>query len=250
MNALNYDLDSLDQHHAGRHYRHTLLHARASQTASSAVVIVPNFMGIVDATTALAGEFLDAHRDVLVLDVFGVDRRPASFDQAMAYSEALRAAPDELAAQTRSAIESFLQHRNLESKDVAILGFCFGGAVALELARTGYELRAVIALHADLNSRFDSHRIRHRSRILTVQGSADPLVPLAQIQKFQEEMAGAGVAWQLTVLGGLYHAFTDPGADTPGVSKYDAHGRDLSFRLTKEFIGLSAVMANEETRKQ
>ncbi|MES2246502.1 MAG: alpha/beta fold hydrolase [Pseudomonadota bacterium] len=237
MSALTYVADALDQHHGGIHYRHTVLHAGGAQAAVSAVVIVPNFMGIVDSSEALASEFLQSNRDVLILDVYGMDRRPASFDQAAMNSEALRASPNELTAQLRNAIESFVERRHFGSKDVAILGFCFGGAVALELARTGYELRAAIALHADLESRFDSRLIRHRTKVLTVQGSADPLVPLPQIQRFQEEMASTEVAWQLMVLGGLYHAFTDPGADTPGVAKYDTHGRALSFRLAKEFIG-------------
>lgn len=237
MTATNFLIDLLDFTHDGQRYQHKLVRDRSGQPAESAVAIIPNFMGIVDATTALAGEFVAPGRDVLILDVFGIGQRPASFEQAVERSTALRSAPDRLAAQVRASIEAFLQGRSFGSRKVALLGFCFGGAVALELARTGYELQAVIGLHSDLESRFAAQAIRHRSPVLTVQGSADPLVPLAQIQGFQQEMARFDVQWQLMVIGGLYHAFTDPAADTPGVSKYDARGRDLSFRLAREFIG-------------
>lgn len=226
----------LDDSFEQMRHQHVLLEHAGGIAATVAIAIVPNFMGIGDGSVGLALEFARPGVDVLIVDVYGVDRRPCDHAAAAAASDRLRSDPARLAAMVRSAIEGYLACRTFGSEAVSLVGFCFGGSVALELARTGYPLNGVVALHSDLSTRIDAGQVRHRSRILTVQGSSDPLVPLSQRTAFQEEMEGAGVEWELIVLGGLYHAFTDPMADVPGIAKFDAKGRQLSFDRARSFL--------------
>jgi dienelactone hydrolase len=212
-----------------------LVRETSSEAADSLIVLVPNFMGIVPATTELAREFVRPGTEVLILDVFG-DRVPSNHQEAAALSESVRSDPRALTEQSRLAIEACLAQRSFGLDRVSLLGFCFGGAVALELARTGLPLHAVVALHADLSTQWSAGEIRHNSRVLTIQGSADPLVPLAQVQSFHQEMSRFRVEWRLTLLGGLLHAFTDPQANVPGVARYDAAGRQHSFEQARAFM--------------
>ena len=218
-----------------RNFRHTLVRETSSEPAASLIVLVPNFMGIVPATTELAREFVRPGTEVLILDVFG-DRRPSNHQEAAALSESVRSDPRALTEQCRGAIEACLAQQSFGLDRVSLLGFCFGGAVALELARSGVALHAVVALHADLSTKWSAGQIQHNSRVLTIQGSADPLVPMSQVQSFHEEMSRFAVEWRLTLLGGLLHAFTDPQANVPGVARYDAAGRKYGFEQARAFM--------------
>lgn len=219
----------------GKAFHHKLVRESSAEVARSLIVLVPNFMGIVPATTELAREFARPGTEVLILDVFG-DNCPSNHQEAATLSESVRSDPRALTEQARLAIEACRAQQGFGLDRVSLLGFCFGGAVALELARTGLPLHAVVALHADLSTRWSAGEIQHNSRVLTIQGSADPLVPMAQVQSFHQEMSRFAIEWRLTLLGGLFHAFTDPDADVPGVARYDAAGRQHSFEQAKSFM--------------
>jgi dienelactone hydrolase len=233
MNPIEVKLQS--QPFQGQSFRHTLVREASAEAARGLIVLVPNFMGIVPATTELAREFARPGTEVLILDVFG-DNRPSNHQEAAALSESVRSDPRALTEQGRLAIEACLAQQRFGLERVSLLGFCFGGAVALELARTGLPVHAVVALHADLSTQWSADQIQHKSRVLTIQGSADPLVPMAQVQSFHQEMSRFAVEWRLTLLGGLLHAFTDPDANVPGVARYDAAGRQHSFEQARAFM--------------
>lgn len=218
-----------------RTFKHLLVSDPSGKPATNVMIMVPNFMGIVQDTSNLAREFVRPGVDVMILDVFG-DRRPSNHQEAGELSEAIRNDPRTLTSQVKLAIEAYLDRQTFGLDRVSVLGFCFGGAVALELARTGLPLHAVVALHSDLSTRWKPEEIQHKSRVLTVQGSADPLVPLVQVTGFHQEMSRFKVEWRLTLLGGLYHAFTDPNANVPGVARFDAAGRRHSFTQAREFM--------------
>jgi dienelactone hydrolase len=233
MNSTN-TID-LSQAFQGHSFQHTVMRDASHQPARCVTALVPNFMGIGPGTEELAQEFVRPGADVLILDVYG-GRRPSSHEEAGVLSEEVRADPRVVTQQLRLAIDAYLDRQSFSFNGVSLLGFCFGGAVALELARTGLPLHAVVALHADLSTRWNANEIQHASRILTIQGSADPLVPLSQINAFHEEMSRFRVEWRLTLLGGLYHAFTDPNANVPGVAQFDPAGRRHSFDQARSFM--------------
>ena len=65
-------------------------------------------------------------------------------------------------------------------------------------------------------------------------GEADPYAPPAHIDALRAEMIAAGAKYQITLLGGVEHGFTDPDAATlnrPGIS-YDAAAAKVSWAGT------------------
>lgn len=91
----------------------------------------------------------------------------------------------------------------------AVVGHCFGGLAALELARAGTGVRGVVSLHGGLSTGAPADRIT--ARVLAVCGAADAFCPPAQRAAFEAEMTAAGADWQLLVLGGAQHGFSVPG---------------------------------------
>lgn len=93
--------------------------------------------------------------------------------------------------------------------EVAALGYCFGGGVALELARDGADLAAAISFHGLLDTPRRAERGAVQARVLAFHGVLDPMVHEEHVRAFAREMEAAGADWQLVVYGRAGHGFTN-----------------------------------------
>ncbi|MCC4307311.1 dienelactone hydrolase family protein [Alcanivorax marinus] len=213
--AIDYEVD-------GRTFQGHLLYLRGA-SPSRALLMAPNFFGISDAAIAQAERQLDNTRAIFVLDPFGKDVRPQTPDQAMEAMGAARADNAALRARLRGALavlEREAGELGIARDRLAMLGFCFGGACALELARDGADLRAFVSFHGLLDTPAPAAG-PVKGSVLVLNGADDPMVSEDSLKAFKKEMDGAGADWQLTHFGGAVHSFTDPGANMPGRSVYD-----------------------------
>ena len=110
---------------------------------------------------------------------------------------------------------------------VAAIGYCFGGAMSLELGRGGVDIRAIVGFHPGLRLSEDSGNIK--GSVLMCLGTDDPFVPTETRVAFEQEMKDAGVAdWNIELYGGVGHSFTNPMADQagmPGVAYHELSDR-------------------------
>jgi dienelactone hydrolase len=90
----------------------------------------------------------------------------------------------------------------------AAIGFCFGGMVVLNLARSGEGLAGAVSVHGSLATARPAEPGRVRTRILACHGALDPHVPLSDVTAFAREMDAAGADWRLIMYGGALHGFT------------------------------------------
>ena len=109
--------------------------------------------------------------------------------------------------------------RNLPAVDpmrVAVLGYCFGGLCALDLARASPEgLVAAISIHGPLIPPSPTPPAAMRAKLLILHGWEDPTAPPADVLAVARELTAAGADWQLHAYGHAMHAFTYPGAAAP-----------------------------------
>ena len=124
---------------------------------------------------------------------------------------------------------------------VAAIGYCFGGTMSLEIARSGADVKAVVGFHPGLTTSPDSKDIK--GSVLMCVGTADPFLSLDQRLAFEQDMADAGIAdWNLEVYGGVGHSFTNPAVDDLGMpglafdAKADARSWQSMLRLFDETI--------------
>jgi dienelactone hydrolase len=118
---------------------------------------------------------------------------------------------------------------------LAAIGYCFGGTTALELARTGPPLAAVVSFHGGLTSERPEDWANVKAKVLVCHGAADTLVSLEQLASFQRAISRTDVDWQVQVYGGAAHGFTNPeleGADVPNLAYHAAaHRRSWAAML-------------------
>lgn len=138
----------------------------------------------------------------------------------------------------RAALSTLAAHPEADPARLFAIGFCFGGTVALELARAGEALLGVFSFHGTLATRLPAPEGGIKASVIAGQGAEDPFVPVAQRQAFEEEMRAAKAEWQLTVYGNTQHNFTtsDPAiAGIPGLG-YNAVADRRSWRDMCDFF--------------
>lgn len=138
-----------------------------------------------------------------------------------------------LIAGMRAAVET----AQVDATRIAIIGYCFGGLCALDLARTGAELKGAISFHGLLNAPGNTKGKKITSKVLILHGDKDPLVPVEQVVACQRELTAAEADWQIVTYGTAMHSFTNPKATDPGSGLlYDANADKRSWRSLLLFL--------------
>lgn len=216
----------------GQSYESRLAFDASHKSPLPGLLMAPNWMGIGAGAEEIAKTVASKGYVVLIADLYGQNVRPSNGDEAGAammplkndrvlLNTRMQAALDQLQGQTEAAVDP---------AKLATFGFCFGGCCSLELARTGAPLKAAVSFHGTLDTPNPADANNIKGSVLVMHGAADPLVPAEQLPAFEDEMNAAGVDWQLLKLGGAVHSFTDPQADAPGKTMYDAKASARAFQ--------------------
>ncbi len=138
--------------------------------------------------------------------------------------------PLRMRAIARAGLEALLATDVADPSRVAAIGYCFGGTLSLELARSGADLRAVVGFHSGLSTSRPEDAGNIKGKVLVCIGADDPIIPPDQRLAFEEEMRAGGIDWQLHLYGGAVHSFTNPSADgsNPAI-KYDKRADERSW---------------------
>ena len=124
----------------------------------------------------------------------------------------------------------------VDPNKVAAIGYCLGGLVVLDLARSGENFQGVVSFHGLLMGSDISEK-GIQTKILVLHGERDPMVPSDMVDAFQKEMTKAGADWQLHSYGGTYHAFTKPGSDDPNLgTQYNKSAAERSWKSMQNFF--------------
>ena len=110
--------------------------------------------------------------------------------------------------------------------------------MALELARSGANIKTVAVFHADLTSPTPQDDRNIKGRVLALHDADDPIVPAAEREKFEKEMRDARVDWQLVTYGGAVHCFTDAkaGTDLSHGCAYNAEAEKRSWQAMRDLF--------------
>lgn len=120
---------------------------------------------------------------------------------------------------------------------VAAIGFCFGGLCALDLARTGVDIRGVVSFHGLLGAPENLPSPRIKAKVLVLHGYDDPMASVEQVSGLQKELTRAGADWQLHSYGHTMHAFTNPVANNPDFGTvYQAVAERRSWQAMQNFL--------------
>jgi dienelactone hydrolase len=172
------------------------------------------------------------------VDVYGEGVRPANAGEAAKAAGALKADRSLLRARMKAGLDYLLGNPLVDSKRVGVIGFCFGGTSALELARSGADVAGVVSFHGSLDTPAPADAKNIKGKVLVLHGADDPGVPLKQVLDFNDEMKQAGVDYQIVLYGHAVHAFTNPaaGTDNSRGAAYNEKADRRSWEAMKDFF--------------
>jgi dienelactone hydrolase len=213
----------------------------SSKAPRPGLVMVPNWYGVNDSAVAKAKTLAGKDYVILLADVYGRGLRPANADEAGKASGAAASDPAALRSHVQAALATLRKSTGkapVDGKRIGAIGFCFGGMVALELARSGADLAGVATFHANLSTSMPAKAGVLKAPVLSMNGANDTFVSAASITAFEKEMRDANADWQFVNFGGAVHCFAEPDehGTVPGC-EYHAPSYRRSVALMKSFFG-------------
>jgi dienelactone hydrolase len=126
----------------------------------------------------------------------------------------------------------------MDANRAAAIGYCFGGGVVLEMARSGADLKGVVSFHGNLDTPHPEHTKNVKAKVLVCHGADDPHVPWEKVIAFQDEMHKAKADWQMIIYGNAVHSFTNPtsGSDPSKGAAYNKEADMRSWEAMKAFF--------------
>lgn len=197
------------------------------------VLLFPHAYGLDDESCANAERLAAEGFHVLASDLHGDGSVLDDPSEVAVRLENLGANPERLRAQARAALDALCRLDGVDAARTAALGYCFGGTMALELARSGVPIRAAVGLHSGLATQLPAAAGSLAAKILVCIGADDPLIPPGQRDAFIAEMSHAGADWRMHLYGGVVHSFTSRNAESRGgahIVRYDDGADRRSWR--------------------
>lgn len=145
--------------------------------------------------------------------------------------------PSIIRSRMGAALEALKAQPRVDAGRLAAVGYCYGGAAVLELARGGADVKAVAGFHSGLGTARPGDAGAITGKVLVQIGADDPAVPADQRAAFEAEMTAGGVDWRLVLYGKTGHSFTNPEADSWGMPGF-AYQADSDRR---SWVGLKAL---------
>jgi dienelactone hydrolase len=194
-----------------------------SEGKRPAVLIAHEGGGLDDYQKGRAERFANLGYVAFALDYHGGGRPLRDREEMAARCQALWDDPERIRALAGAGLEVLVGEPRSDSSRVAAVGYCFGGALVLELARGGADVKAVVGFHPRLATRRPDDAANVKAKVLVCLGTEDPLVSVPERLAFEEEMRAGGVDWRMNLYGGAEHSFTRPDAEVDGVAGISYH---------------------------
>lgn len=172
----------------------------------------------------------------MAIDMYGDGKVGGSTEENQSLMTPLVEDRDNLKKVILGALEEGKKLKEADPGRVAAIGYCFGGLVVLDLARSGADISGVVSFHGLLMGS-DISETGIKSKVLVLHGERDPMVPLEMVDEFQKEMTDANADWQLHSYGNAYHAFTNPDANDPTLgTQYNKEADNRSWQSMHNFF--------------
>jgi len=202
------------------------------------VLVIHDWLGVGSYVRARAQQLASMGYVAFAPDIYGKGIRPANAKEAATLVEKYKNDRTLLRSRANAGLEFLRSQNQVDPARIAAIGYCFGGTTALELARSGASIAAVISFHGGLDTPTPEDAKNIRGKVLVLHGADDPFVPFDQVRAFEDEMRQAQVDWQLVAYGGAVHAFTipDAGSDKTKGAAYDRKADKRSFEAMHVFL--------------
>lgn len=229
--------------HEGVRLRGVLVYNREQQGRRPAILVCHEWWGLNDYAVRRARMLAELGYVAFALDMYGEDIQTDDPNRAAQLAGAVMGRSEVVRGRAAAGLAVLARHERVDATRLGVMGYCMGGTVSLELARSGLphteNLRAVVVFHAGqlLSARPEDNR-NIRGTVLICHGQDDAFVREGDIDRFHAQMKDAKIDYIFIAYAGAVHAFTNPDADKVGLPSvgYQRAADERSWRHMKDLF--------------
>jgi dienelactone hydrolase len=200
-----------------------------------AVLMAPDRSGMSDVTTRTTEMIARLGYVVFAEDIYGKTVRPKTVPEMSEQSAFYNKDRPLMRARAQAGLDTLRANPMVDPAKIAVVGYCFGGTVAVELIETGAPLAASIAVHGSFRNFAPEGAKNIKGPMLILHGAEDETAPLAEVNKIVADLRAAKIPFELQIYSGATHGFTDP--KNPAEERADREYKVEMARFLKEKIG-------------
>lgn len=204
------------------------------------VLILPEWWGIGDYTRGRAKQLAALGYVAFAVDMYGEGKTAETPDEAGKLATPFYTSATLAKARFDAAFAKIRTYKFADTNRVAAIGYCFGGAMVLNMARAGEPLKGVVSFHGNLiGNKLDKNLLK--ADVLVCHGNDDKFVLPAEVATFKKQMDSVGASYTFKSYDGATHAFSNPAATEKGKKygipvAYNAAADTASFNEMKVFF--------------
>ena len=206
-----------------------------------AILVVPEWWGLNDYPKMRARKLAELGYIAMATDVFGDGKVAANPTEAQQFTATLYKDPTLVKSLLDAALMKLKEYPQTDPGNVAAIGYCFGGFVALNYAKLGGDLKGVVSFHGGMGGVPVDKKLL-KAKVLVCQGGSDKFVSQKDVDKFKHQLDSVGVDNTVKVYANATHAFTNPVATATGKKfnmpiEYNPQADKDSWNDMKMFFG-------------
>jgi dienelactone hydrolase len=177
------------------------------------IIVVHEWWGHNDHARNRSKMLAEAGYTALALDMYGSGKLATHPKKAGEFMNAAFSNWVDSQARYNKALEILKGHKTVDATRIGSIGFCFGGAVSIKMARGGADLKGIVGFHSALPMEPAIKKNSMKSAVLIINGSEDDFLKPETIAAFSQEMFKSNVDFTYMNLKGVKHSYTNPQAD-------------------------------------
>lgn len=223
----------------GQNYKSFVAFPSDTASAKPVVMVIPEWWGLNDYAKKRAKMLAELGYFAMAVDYYGDGKTVNNPKDAQTLAEPFYSD----AALSKSTYEAARQQLGkfpqADVSKVAVIGYCFGGAQALNMARQDASLKGAVSFHGNLMTGVKPNN--NKVKVLVCNGANDSFVPTEEISAFKKEMDSAKMNYQFIDYPGAVHSFTNPDATEIGKKfnlkvAYNKEADEKSWKDMKAFL--------------
>ena len=202
------------------------------------VLIAHQWLGLTKYEKTRAVQLASLGYVAFALDLYGKDNRPKDTAEAGKLAGQFKANRTLWRGRASDGLATLRAQPNVDSANVAAIGYCLGGGTVLELARSGADVKGVVSFHGSLDTPTPEDAKNIKGKVLVLHGALDPFSPIPTVLALSDEMNKAKRDYQIVLYSGAVHSFTQPeaGNDPSKGAAYNAAADRRSFEAMLAFF--------------
>jgi dienelactone hydrolase len=229
---------TVDYTHGNTRLKGYLVYDESIAGKRPGVLVVHEWWGLNDYARKRADLLAKSGYVAFAVDMYGAGKLTEHSAEAGEWASQVRANVKNWQQRGLAGLEILKEHELVDSRRVAAIGYCFGGATVLQLAYSGADLAAVVSFHGALPAPTAEQEKQIKAKVLICHGAADGFIQPAQIDALRAALERGNVDWQMVSYGQAKHSFTNPDAGKSGVEglEYNEKADKRSWRDMRQLF--------------